>query len=479
MRIRTRLTLSAFVPLLVALVVCAVLVFSYRVETVARKNGDDVRLVRSGITELNHLIFSYITYREERPKQQFQAEQDLLTKRIAGIQVGDPEEIDLLEELGLNVQAMKDQFLKLVSISERSGSDRRDEPFKEAEERLIEQLLTRSHRADSISSRLRSLVDGDLQKAHGLSMVLIFLVLVLATVPLTFMLFYTRRLITKSLVKLRKGTEIVSSGDLEHIIHVESDDEIGELSHAFNRMTASLKEVTVSKSDLEAANRELESFSYSVSHDLRSPLRAIAGFTRMILSENGAAFDQETRRKFDVVQANAVKMGRLIDDLLRLSRLGRVELRRSRIDMESLVGEALIEVRMAEPDREVMVEVGSLPQAHGDSALIRQLLINLLSNAVKFTRGKTNGRIEVGAFEKSGEQVYYVKDNGAGFDMAYCEKLFGVFQRLVGESEFEGTGVGLAIVQRIAQRHGGRVWAEGKIEEGASFYFALPQEERK
>ncbi len=225
---------------------------------------------------------------------------------------------------------------------------------------------------------------------------------------------------------------------------------------------------------LEAANRELESFSYSVSHDLRSPLRAIDGFTRMILNEQGERFDPETRRKFGIVQENARKMGQLIDDLLNLSRVGRANLNRSKLDMKGLIAEVLQEIRTTEADHQFTADIGDLPKAYGDPTLIRQVLLNLLSNAVKFTRSKGDGRIEVGSFEESGEKVYYIKDNGVGFDMKYYDKLFGVFQRLVSENQFEGTGVGLAIVQRIIQRHGGRVWAEGKINEGATFYFTLP-----
>jgi PAS domain S-box-containing protein len=170
---------------------------------------------------------------------------------------------------------------------------------------------------------------------------------------------------------------------------------------------------------LEAANKELESFSYSVSHDLLSPLRAIAGFTRMILDEKGATFDPETGRKFGIIQENAEKMGQLIDNLLRLSRLGRAELHQSKLDMGDLVREVLQEIRMTDPGREFMTEIGDLPAAQGDPAMIRQVFANLLSNAVKFTREKQGARIEVGSFERAGEQVYYVKDNGVGFDMKY------------------------------------------------------------
>ncbi len=249
-----------------------------------------------------------------------------------------------------------------------------------------------------------------------------------------------------------------------------------ELKRRRDHLEELVKERTA---ELEAANRELESFSYSVSHDLRSPLRAITGFTRMVLDENGPAFDPETRRKLSVIQENARKMGRLIDDLLRLSRLGRAGMNRSKLDMGDLVREVLREIRMAEPDREFAVEIGDLPAVEADRTMIRQLLANLLSNAVKFTRYKEDARIEAGSFEEAGERIYYVKDNGVGFDMKYYSKLFGVFQRLVSESRFEGTGVGLAIVQRIVQQHGGRVWAEGEIGDGAAFYFTLPPREQE
>jgi light-regulated signal transduction histidine kinase (bacteriophytochrome) len=253
-----------------------------------------------------------------------------------------------------------------------------------------------------------------------------------------------------------------------------------ERTEAANReLREAIDSLRRAKEAADAANRELESFAYSVAHDLRSPLRAIGGFSQMILNKEGATFNPETRRKFGVIQENAQKMGQLIDDLLRLSRLSRMELNRSHLDMTRLVREVLKEIQVAEPERSFTIQIVDLPAIHGDAALVRQLLANLLSNAVKFTRGKEGARIEVGSVERSGEHVYYVRDNGVGFDMKYYNKLFGVFQRLVSETQFEGTGVGLAIVQRIVQRHGGRVWAEGKVQEGATFYFTIPEKERE
>jgi signal transduction histidine kinase len=251
MKISAKLTLAVLVPVLVALVVCVTLVFTYRSMEVAHENGDIVRQVRSSISELNHLLFSYVTYREERPKEQFLAECDSLAKLIAGIRLRDPEQQRLLGDIRLSSEAMKDPFLKLVSMTDLSGTARSDDLSKEVEERLVGQLLTRSHRADTSASLLRSLVDDEIYSTHKRTTVLIFLVLTLATGLLTYVLIRTRRRITTSLAKLHKGTEVVRSGNLDHSIIVERDDEIGELSHAFNQMTASLKEVTVSKSDLE------------------------------------------------------------------------------------------------------------------------------------------------------------------------------------------------------------------------------------
>ncbi len=230
---------------------------------------------------------------------------------------------------------------------------------------------------------------------------------------------------------------------------------------------------------LQTAVRELEAFSYSVSHDLRAPLRAIDGFTRILVEDYEALLDDEGKRVCGVISREAQRMGQLIDDLLSFSRLSRKEMRDSTIDMHSLV-EAVYNELIVDKERErVEFQLGNLPSATGDTALIRQVWVNLLSNAVKFSSKKERAVIEVGNTEGEHESIYYVRDNGTGFDMGYANKLFGVFQRLHSEKEFEGTGVGLAIVQRVIHRHGGRVWAEGEVEKGATFYFAIPRKEKQ
>lgn len=228
---------------------------------------------------------------------------------------------------------------------------------------------------------------------------------------------------------------------------------------------------------LFATNTELEAFSYSVSHDLRTPLRAIDGFSRILLEDYGDKLDDEGKRVINVVRDSTVKMARLIDDILAFSRAGRAEMNAATVDMEALVRSLLADpLALNLVGRTPAIDLGKLPPAEGDRAMFERVWINLLDNAIKFTAPKSDARIEIGATISNGETVYHVRDNGVGFDMQYAGKLFGVFQRLHG-TEIPGTGIGLAIVKRLVTRHGGRVWAEGKVGGGASFYFALPNKE--
>jgi PAS domain S-box-containing protein len=241
------------------------------------------------------------------------------------------------------------------------------------------------------------------------------------------------------------------------------------------RLDQVLQETNV---ELESANKELEAFSYSVSHDLRAPVRAIDGFSRIVMDDYGDRLDDEGKRQLGVICANTKKMGQLIDDLLAFSRIGRAELRCARVAMGPLVHAVFLEVVPDPVERErIDLSVGDLPDAWADPALIRQIWVNLLSNAVTFSRLRPRAEIKVSASRQDNRTIYHVGDNGIGFDMQYVGKLFGVFQRLHSTREFEGTGVGLALVQRIVHRHGGEVWGEGTVDGGATFSFALPEEE--
>jgi light-regulated signal transduction histidine kinase (bacteriophytochrome) len=280
-----------------------------------------------------------------------------------------------------------------------------------------------------------------------------------------------------------------TSGEEKHILVkgdiIEINDEtciIASLTDITDRKNKEL-EIASLNQQLEnsieqqrALNKELESFSYSVSHDLRAPLRSIDGYTRILQEDYGPKMDQEGHRIMNTIMNNAQKMNKLIDDLLSFSRLGKQSLDKVELDMNVMFTSIINELKShGGPGEHTEFEVKSLSPAWADRNLITQVIINLLRNAIKYSSKKEKPHVEVGSYNEKDAVVYYVKDNGAGFDMAYYDKLFGIFQRLHSPTEFEGTGVGLAIVQRIINRHGGKVWAEAEPEKGATFYFSLPQ----
>lgn len=228
--------------------------------------------------------------------------------------------------------------------------------------------------------------------------------------------------------------------------------------------------------DLQAANNELEAFAYSVSHDLRAPLRHVVGYAELLQKHATAALDDKANRYLRTIVESAKRMGILIDDLLGFSRIGRAETNKAAISLEQLVNQVIAELAQDTTGRDVAWKIGALPLCYGDRAMLKVVFVNLLSNAVKFTRQRPRAEIEIGASQQDNNQIkIFVRDNGAGFDMRYVNKLFGVFQRLHGPEEFEGTGIGLATVQRIVHRHGGTCWAEGAVDQGATLYFTFPK----
>jgi len=291
------------------------------------------------------------------------------------------------------------------------------------------------------------------------------------------------RLLTTPLRRVTEAAEAVAES--RPSIHIPStrQDELGRLAESFNTMARNVElaraeleqRVEARTAELSSANRELEAFSYSVSHDLRAPVRAIVGFVQILEEDHGEKLDAGARRSLERVKVNARRMGDLIDDLLAFSQIGRTPMSRQRINMlqlaQSVVDEAL---RTAAP-RAIAFTVEPLPPAFGEPSLINQVFVNLVANAVKFTGRRDHAAVTIGSRpDGNGATAYFVRDNGAGFDMRHADKLFGVFQRLHKPEDFEGTGVGLAIIDRVITRHGGRVWAEGQVDAGATFYFSLP-----
>jgi signal transduction histidine kinase len=336
-------------------------------------------------------------------------------------------------------------------------------------------------------------IRSDLRTLHERQRIyaLVVLLAILGSLGVAFVLSnWLQRSITQPILELGEAARRVSENrDYTIRAGVTSEDELGQLTHSFNDMLHEIelrdreirqlntdleRRVAQRTAELEATNRELEAFSYSVSHDLRAPVRHIAGFSELLQKRTHSVLDDVSNRYLMNIADSAWRMGNLIDDLLMFSRMGRAELQATEVPLDELVADVIRDLEPDLRDRQVRFAVGALPTVQADPAMLRMVLINLVSNAVKYTSPRAEAHIEIAAEERDGETVVSVKDNGVGFDMAYRDKLFGVFQRLHAAEEFEGTGIGLANVRRIIHRHGGRTWAEGEVDRGATFYFSLP-----
>ncbi len=290
------------------------------------------------------------------------------------------------------------------------------------------------------------------------------------------------RNITRPLKQLTDAATAISKGDYSLPVKVERNDELGKLADAFNIMANEIKatqsdlenKVMGRTAQLEAVNNEMEAFSYTVSHDLRAPLRGIVGFTAILEEKYSSQLDDEAKRLTGIIKKNTLKMGALIDDLLAFSKIGRNELVKHSIPTNEMVTEVIETSDPKHINDKIKWSIGPLPDVTGDTNAIRQVWINLISNAIKYSARKEQPVIEIGSMMHDGQIAFFIKDNGVGFDEQYKDKLFKVFQRLHSMAEFEGSGIGLAIVEKIISKHGGHVWVEAKEGEGACFYFSLP-----
>jgi signal transduction histidine kinase len=284
-----------------------------------------------------------------------------------------------------------------------------------------------------------------------------------------FLLFVTSAVVVASFSTVRRNIE-------DNLRHARDrlEDELQQRQRRDTEISKLNQELTLRAAELVTANKELESFAYSVSHDLRAPLRHLVGYSELLQKHASTALDEKGQRYVQTILESAKRMGNLIDDLLAFSRIGRAETRTTAVDLQQLVAEVASEIGAQAKGQDISWKIGALPVCYGDRSLLRLVLVNLLSNAVKFSSTRSPAKVEIGSADGADKTEVFVRDNGVGFDMQYVDKLFGVFQRLHRADEFEGTGIGLATVQRIVHRHGGTVRAEGTVDQGATFYLSLP-----
>ncbi len=420
------------------------------------------------------------------------------------VEFENPRDNTVLNTISQRHAGTKDVFSELAIALETEGnSSAGNAADSELVERLETQLLFASQEMVSAASQLAEGSRQDITDAEDKARWVVVAFLVVMVAIIGGILFLINKRMLKPITQLQMATAIIGQGNLDYRTGITSRDEIGALSLAFDQMTENLevsrddlgKEVTVRRraeeglrtlneeleqrvadrtADLEASNSELEAFSYSVSHDLRAPLRSLSGFSLALSEDYSGKLDQQGEDYLRRISTASERMGRLIDDLLTLSRLSRSLIAAELVDLSAIAGSITKQLRDEQPQRRVEFVIAQGLVVHGDRRLLGVLLKNLIDNAWKYTGQHSKARIEFGTTVADGERAYFVADDGAGFDMAYYDKLFGPFQRLHSQAEFEGTGIGLATVKRIVHRHGGTLWAEGKVEEGATFYFTLP-----
>lgn len=431
------------------------------------------RRLETLILERALVAAEYLSRSEERPRRQWREHSAQIEELLGRYErVGDAGARRTLAE----VRGLERRAAEIFGVVEGAGPGR---PGGDAETRAALRSLavdTLPLLAFELYGRAKLLVQLEAENEQSRERVALLAVAVVAAAALaavTFDAYRNSTRVARRIAALEEGARRIAAGDLEHRIQLPGEDPLAALGRTFDQMAERL---AAGVAELEASNRDLERFASSVSHDLRAPLRHVSGFVDLLAERIRGRLDPQGLEYVALVQSAVRRMGQLIDDLLAFSRLGRAGLKPSPVDLGPVVDEVVAEVSRAERHAEEVVwEIAALPRVVADATLLRAVWTNLVGNALKFSRGRAVARIEIGACPAEGETRFFVKDNGVGFDPRWAASLFGVFQRLHRQDEFEGNGIGLANVQRIVQRHGGRVWAEGRPGEGATFWFSLPR----
>jgi signal transduction histidine kinase len=482
MKIGTKERLVTGMGLAAVGIIAAMIWWTYaEVEDANRQRRVTTEIAR-GLTELRLLTFEYHLYHTERVRVQWDAVSARVDRMVANAWFVEPAQMEILAGMRENRVAGRRLFAEITAAR---GADRTDAPLDDASRRfetqLLGQLLTYQQENFTDALHLSNLATERIIDAQRRVMIVILAGLALIAAIIVGTSWFLRRGVLAPIAGLQQATRQIAAGDWDFVLGIRSDDEIGELSKNFDAMTKSLRrsfaQIERSNQDLATLNEELRAFSYSVSHDLRGPLRSMDGFSLALLEDYGDKLDDEGKDALQRIRAASQRMGCLIDDMLRLSQVTRAELHVTRVDLSAIARELADALDREDAGRSVEWAIDAGLSIRADPALMRIAIQNLLQNARKFT-GKTDGPvIRVGALEREAETVYFVADNGVGFDMAHATNLFGAFQRLHHVDDFPGTGIGLAIVQRIIRRHEGKIWAEAKAGEGATFFFSVKESE--
>jgi signal transduction histidine kinase len=506
MRIRTQFRITTLLFWIILLLAAASAIITDQRATRADEQEMVVSSIGHAASELDYLCNVYMIHREDRQLSRWQSKFALLSKDVASLDVNRVEQQALVRSLKTTRQRLEEVFHSMVSTVGGPSGNRSAALDPKLLQVLLSRMAVQSQSLISDASRLSHLLRDEADQLRQARTMLIYGILGIFGVFLLLNYAQVIRHVLKSIATLQAGTAVIGSGNLDFIIEEKKEDEIGDLSRAFNRMTADLRAVTASQKDLEreiagrkraeeelsrlneslehrvkertaeltAANQELDAFAYAVSHDLRAPLRALSGFSQALVEDYGETLQGEAHVYLNQITRASQHMGQLIDGLLTLSRSILGELRRDRVDLSGLADRIREELAQAEPERRVEWQIEPGLSARGDVRMIEMVMSNLLGNAWKYTAGKAASAIRVYAEQDGGERCFYVEDNGAGFDMAYADKLFKPFQRLHRQDEFPGVGIGLATVQRIVHRHGGTIHAMAAPGRGAKFWFSLP-----
>jgi len=458
----------------IAMIALAIVWTAREVEDAGRQRRQTTEIVQR-YTELRLASFDYLRNREERARMQWYAVSERIDRLIAANHFLEPEHAAILAGL----RARRAEALRIFAeISATRDGDFADAALRQRfEAQLVNRLLIDQQDSQADAFRLTEVANRRIELAQRRVAIVTLAGLALLALVAGGMSWLIRRHVLAPIIRLQHATQEIAAGNLSLRIGPAGNDEIGALAKDFDAMTQSLRQsfeaIELSNRDLAAANRDMEAFSYSVSHDLRAPLRSLDGFSLVLLEDYGDKLDAEGRDALERIRAASQGMGRLIDDLLRLSRVTGVDLDVTQVDLSAMAHEIAAEIGREASGRAVEWAIEPDLRLDADPALMRIAVQNLLQNAWKFTGRTPRPVIRVGARHRDAKMEYFVADNGAGFDMAYADRLFGAFQRLHPAAEFPGTGIGLAIVQRVIRRHHGKIWAEGKEGEGASFFFSL------